>query len=407
MKILNFGSCNIDYVYSLSHIVNVGETLKSDNLSVFAGGKGLNQSIAISRAGANVYHAGCVGQDGKMLIDVLINNNVDISNINTVDIKTGHAIIQVSRDGENSIFIYAGSNGAITKEQVDRVLSKFDAGDILVLQNEINNINYIVEVAFEKGMKIVLNPSPINDTLSQIDFNKLSYIVLNEVEAKHFSGSDQPQKSLEYFGKNYPALRVMLTLGKNGCIYFEDGKSIAHPIFETAVVDSTAAGDTFLGYFVAGISKNHDIPAVLKYASAAAAIAVSREGASPSIPTLCEVKDALRTMKLRPSDMASKRILFLIDDYITKNIATANLTDLSKALGYSTVYTGRIVKKLTKLRFVDYLHTKRLTLSAQLLRDTEMSVSEIIKQCGYVNESYFRKIFKDRYNKTPLQYRRG
>jgi len=254
----------------------------------------------------------------------------------------------------------------------------------------------VFEVAFEKGMKIVLNPSPINDTLSQIDFNKLSYIVLNEVEAKHFSGSDQPQKSLEYFGKNYPALRVMLTLGKNGCIYFEDGKSIAHPIFETAVVDSTAAGDTFLGYFVAGISKNHDIPAVLKYASAAAAIAVSREGASPSIPTLCEVKDALRTMKLRPSDMASKRILFLIDDYITKNIATANLTDLSKALGYSTVYTGRIVKKLTKLRFVDYLHTKRLTLSAQLLRDTEMSVSEIIKQCGYVNESYFRKIFKDR-----------
>lgn len=407
MKILNFGSCNIDYVYSLSHIVNVGETLKSDNLSIFAGGKGLNQSIAMSRAGCSVYHAGCVGKDGTLLTDTLINNNVDISNISVIDSTTGHAIIQVSRDGDNSIFIHAGSNGMITKEHIDSVLSHFDKGDILVLQNEINNLKYITEKAYTRGMQIVLNPSPINESLFDIDFNKLSFIVLNEVEAKTFSGSDDPEMSLDYFTKNYPALRVMLTLGKNGCIYCEGGKTTAHSIFETTVVDSTAAGDTFLGYFVAGISQRKNISEILKYASAAAAIAVSREGASPSIPTFCEVKDALRTMKLKPSDMASGRILFLIDDYITKNIAAANLTDLSQSLGYSTVYTGRIVKKLTKLSFVDYLQTKRLSLATMLLKNSEMAVGEIIKECGYTNESYFRKIFKERYNKTPLQYRRN
>ena len=137
MKILNFGSCNIDYVYSLDHIVNVGETLSSRGLSVYCGGKGLNQSIAMSRAGVTVYHAGCVGTDGKMLTDTLMNNNVDISNINVVDGTTGHAIIQVGSDGENSIFIYAGSNGAITTEQVDRVLSRFESGDILVCKTRL------------------------------------------------------------------------------------------------------------------------------------------------------------------------------------------------------------------------------------------------------------------------------
>ncbi len=407
MKILNFGSCNIDYVYSLDHIVNVGETLSSQNLSVYPGGKGLNQSIALARAGCHVYHAGCVGGDGKILTDTLLKNGVDTKYINIVDSTTGHAIIQVSRDGENSIFIHPGSNGMITKEHIDNVLSHFEKGDILVLQNEINDIDYIIDRAYKNDMQIVLNPSPISKNLVDIDFNKLSYLILNEVEIKCFSASDDIYISLEFLKTRYPDLHVMLTLGKNGCIYQKGDYNYFHPIFETEVVDSTAAGDTFLGYFVAGIAKSSDIPTILKYASAAAAIAVSRTGAAPSIPTASEVETALKTMKIKPSDMASKRILKTIDDYINKDISTANLAELSKILGYSTVYTGNVVKKVTKMSFVEYLQTRRLDFAVNLLKNTEMSISEIIKTCGYSNESYFRRIFKEQYNTTPLKYRRS
>lgn len=406
MKILNFGSCNIDYVYNLDHIVNVGETLSSHSLSVFPGGKGLNQSIAMSRAGVKVYHAGCVGTDGKMLTDILLDNDVDISYINTVDGTNGHAIIQVSSDGENSIFIYAGSNAMISKEHIDRVLDDFEEGDFLVLQNEINNMKHIVDIAFEKGMKIVLNPSPIAKNLYDIDFNKLSYIVLNEVEATVFSEKDAPEKSLEFFKENYPDLCVMLTLGKNGCIYQDKNGKHYHSVFETAVVDSTAAGDTFLGYFVAGISRGERIEFVLKYASAAAAIAISRQGAAPSIPTIKQVECGLKTMKIKAVDMTAKRILKAIDDYISDNICDVTLNKLANHLDYSPVYMGTLIKKLTGKSYVDYLQNKRLIMAADLLKNSEMPIRDIIQICGYQNESYFRKIFKQRYNKTLLQYRR-
>lgn len=299
IKILNFGSCNIDYVYSLSHIIRVGETLNSEDMRVFAGGKGLNQSIALARAGVKVFHAGCVGNDGDMLIDLMKESGVDVSNVRAVDSKNGHAIIQVSREGENSIFLYAGSNALVSKEHIDRVLSRFNSGDILLLQNEISNLKYIVETAHKKGMCIILNPSPINEKIFEIDFNMLSYIILNEVEAKDITGASLYEKSIDYFKEKYPNLRVMLTLGKNGCVYSDDDKNIYHPIFETDVVDTTAAGDTFTGYFVAGISKDTPIENVLKTASCASAIAVSRSGAAPSIPSADEVSERIGNMRVK------------------------------------------------------------------------------------------------------------
>ena len=123
MKILNFGTCNIDYVYSLTHIVRAGETLHSGGFNIFPGGKGLNQSIALARSGAQVFHAGCVGSDGDLLTDILSENGVDITHIKRVSDKNGHAIIQVSADGENSIFLHSGSNVMITKSDVDNTLS--------------------------------------------------------------------------------------------------------------------------------------------------------------------------------------------------------------------------------------------------------------------------------------------
>lgn len=171
MKILNFGSCNIDYVYYLDHIVGVGETETTYKLETFPGGKGLNQSIAVAKAGVKICHAGCVGCDSSMLTDILFENGIDIFYLSKTHKKTGHAIIQVSSEGENSIFLYPGSNEMITKNYIDLVLENFGRDDIILLQNEISNVDYIVEKAYQKKMCIILNPSPFNEKIDKIDFN--------------------------------------------------------------------------------------------------------------------------------------------------------------------------------------------------------------------------------------------
>ena len=297
MRILNFGSCNIDYVYSLNHIVNAGETLSSEKLEIFPGGKGLNQSIAAARAGLAVCHAGCVGKDGEMLLGILNESGVDTSYIKVVDGKNGHAIIQVSPEGENSIFLYAGSNEMVSKEYIDSVFDNFTEDDIVLLQNEISNIDYVIEKAYEKNMRIALNPSPINENIFKLDFNMISYIILNEIEAKAITGCDDTKKSLEVFKEKFPNLKVMLTLGKKGCVYMDLQTIVSREAFSVKAVDTTAAGDTFTGYFLAGISKGAEIEETLELASCASAIAVSRAGAAPSIPVIDEVQEMLQNMK--------------------------------------------------------------------------------------------------------------
>ena len=298
MKILNFGSCNIDFVYKLDHIVTIGETETSNSMQVFPGGKGLNQSVALAKAGMEVYHAGCIGTDGKMLTDVLESNGVDISNIKKVDEKTGHAIIQVSNKGDNSIFLYSGSNAKITEEFVDEVLDKFQKGDMLLLQNEINKIDYIIEKAYKKGMYIIFNPSPYNDEIKNLDFNMLSYIIINEVEMSELTQCDNPKDGLKYFAKNYPKLKIIITLGSEGSMYSDTEKVVFQPSFKVNAIDTTAAGDTFTGYFFAQTAMGNSVENSLKIASVASAIVVSRKGASVSIPMLNEV---LATEKLLPN----------------------------------------------------------------------------------------------------------
>jgi len=294
MKILNFGSCNIDYVYSLDHIVSPGETETTYKLETFPGGKGLNQSIAVSRAGVKVYHAGCIGEDGEMLEEIMKKSGVDTTYLKKAPKKNGHAVIQVTKQGENSIFLYPGSNEMVTKDYIDFVLADFNEGDIIFLQNEISNIEYIVEKAHQKGMCIILNPSPFNDKINKIDFNMLSYVILNEVEMKEVSDTDSVEEGLDSMSKKYPNLKIMLTLGRRGCIYKDSEKEVNQDIFPVEVVDTTAAGDTFTGYFIAGISMGDDIAEVLKTAAMASAIAVSRKGAAPSIPKRCEVLETLK-----------------------------------------------------------------------------------------------------------------
>ena len=294
MKILNFGSCNIDYVYNLDHIVRPGETETSSSMAVFPGGKGLNQSIALARAGAAVYHGGCVGEDGGFLKQLLFSDGVDVSCVDTVEGKNGHAIIQLSREGENSIFLYPGSNHCVTKERIDRILSRFSAGDVLLVQNEISELPYLVEAAWQKGMEIYLNPSPMNATIGMLDLQKISCLILNEVEAADISGASEVEDILTWFAERHPNLQLMLTLGGRGCVYSCGAVRLHHPIFPVQVVDTTAAGDTFTGYFIAGIAAGLPMEQVLQRASCAAAIAVSRKGAAPSVPDAAEVEQTLR-----------------------------------------------------------------------------------------------------------------
>ena len=289
MKILNFGSCNIDMVYSMDHIVLPGETQTSTRVDRFAGGKGLNQSIALARAGAQVYHAGCIGHDGQFLLDMMRESGVDISCIKRVSEQNGHAVIQVSRDGQNSIFLYPGSNAMVDEEYIDGVLEGFSAGDILLLQNEISNVKYLIDRAYEKQMCIVLNPSPYNGVLEEVDIHKVSCLILNQVEAEQMTGMEDAQQAIDHLHKAYPGIQVMLTLGHHGCVFSDGAQTVRQKAFSVKAVETTAAGDTFTGYFVAGMANKVPWNENLKLASAAAAIAVTREGAAPSIPERNEV----------------------------------------------------------------------------------------------------------------------
>lgn len=407
MKILNIGSCNIDYVYSLDHIVAEGETERSDSVNTFAGGKGLNQSIAAAKAGAKVYHAACVGSDGNILTNALEENGVDISLIKRSEAKNGHAIIQVSKSGENSIFLYPGTNEMIEKKYIDDVLCRFDEGDILMLQNEINNIDYIVERAYKKKMTIILNPSPINDELSKIDMNMISYIILNKIEATSLFDSDNIRICTENAVKRYPMLRIILTNGVKGSIYKSADKTLYQNAFKAKVADTTAAGDTFMGYFVAGLANGLEIGQILRTASAASAITVSRSGAAPSIPWVAEVEKKISSMEERSNNFDDDNLKKRIDDYISNHLKDLSVEALAKELNYSYYSVRTMIKKITGKNFTDYVGEKRLAIGEKLLLETNLPISEIINMSGYENESYFRRKFKEKYGTSPNQYRKA
>ncbi|WP_054742037.1 ribokinase [Cellulosilyticum ruminicola] len=290
MRILNFGSLNYDYVYSLPHIVTLGETIASTKMEIFCGGKGLNQSIALAKAGANVYHAGMVGEDGQELCSVLAENGVDIQHVKQIDGKSGHAIIQVEESGQNSIVLFGGSNRRITKDYIDAILSQFEKGDYLLLQNEVNLVDYLIEQAYEKGLKIILNPSPYDQQLEKCDFNKIDTFLLNEVEGYQVTGKTEPEEILNEMLKKYPKASVVLTLGDKGARYGQSEKRYRQSSFKVDVVDTTAAGDTFTGFYLAEIMRGHEVQEALELAAKASAIAVGRAGAANSIPKLEELE---------------------------------------------------------------------------------------------------------------------
>ncbi len=292
MKVLNFGSLNIDMVYAVDHFVRAGETLSSDRLERFCGGKGLNQSVALARAGAEVLHAGCIGRDGGMLLDLLAASGADTRFVRQLDEASGHAIIQVDKKGQNCILLYGGANMQITEAFADQVLATCGKGDVLLLQNEINLLPYIVDKAYERGMEIALNPSPINDQLGKLPLDKIRYFILNEIEGRELTGEEAPEDILREFRRRYPNAVVVLTLGKSGAVYDDGHTRCRHGIYKVPVVDTTAAGDTFTGFFLTAVTSGQEPEEALRIASVASSLAVSRQGAAPSIPTMQEVLQA-------------------------------------------------------------------------------------------------------------------
>lgn len=294
MKAVCYGSLNIDYTYDVPHFVMAGETISSTKLGVYTGGKGLNQATALSRAGFETRMAGAIGPDGHFLLEELEKAGVDCRGVAVLtDTRTGNAIIQRDASGGNCIILFGGANQAITADMAQRTLADAEAGDLLVLQNEISATAQIMRIAKEKGMRIALNPSPMNEKILALPLELVDIFLLNEVEAAQLLGYEVRRENGEAAAAalqtKYAGSTVVLTLGGAGSVYADGAQVFTQPAFRRQAVDTTAAGDTFTGYFLASLFTGETPQNAMKTASLAAAVAVTRHGAAPSIPARDEV----------------------------------------------------------------------------------------------------------------------
>ena len=219
MKVLNFGSLNLDYVYQGESILIPGETQASKSRQIFCGGKGLNQSIALAKAGIPVYHAGLIGEGGEPLLEVCKENGVNTEFIRQIPGPCGHTVIQVDENGQNCILLFGGSNRSMTKEFVDTVLDSFEEGDIILLQNEINMVGEIIRLSHEKGCRVVFNASPIPGKPEELPLELVDIFMVNELEAAALAGTSTEgdfRDILKALQKKYPKAAIVMTLGKEG-----------------------------------------------------------------------------------------------------------------------------------------------------------------------------------------------
>ena len=292
MKVLNFGSLNYDYVYEMEHFVVAKETISSIGYKRNFGGKGLNQSIALAKAGTEVYHAGKVGGDGQDFIDYLNKYNVKTDYlIKDNNEATGHAIIQVC-NGENCIILHGGANQAIDEKQVEETISHFEKGDVLLIQNEISSMNTIIKLAHEKGMKIVFNTAPMDSKIFTYPLDLIDIFVENEVEGKGLgqTNSDNIEDIIKALQNKYPTKEIVLTVGENGSYYIKGDTVEYQEAIKVKAVDTTAAGDTFTGFFLSSYLNGSTAKQALQLATKASAITVQGEGAAKSIPELKDIK---------------------------------------------------------------------------------------------------------------------
>lgn len=297
MKLVNFGSMNVDRVYHVERFLRPGETFMAEDCQFFAGGKGLNQSVAAARAGVQVLHAGMVGEDGGILRQALSESGVDLSCLRTVEVPSGHTVIQLDREGQNCILVHAGANRCLTEAYIDEVLALCGQGDIVLLQNEINQVPYILRQAAARGLQVAFNPSPISADMTRYPLEGVRWLILNELEGAQLAGLEQTEWSaiLDALHEKYPAAGLVLTVGEKGVLFQDGGERLENRAYPVPVVDSTGAGDTFCGYFLACVLLGRSMQDCLRTASGAAALSVSRPGASASIPAMAEVEAFLKS----------------------------------------------------------------------------------------------------------------
>lgn len=294
-KILNFGSLNIDYVYKMDHIIIPGETQASLSRELFPGGKGLNQSVACAKAGGKVFHAGAVGNgDNEILLTTLKKAGVDLTYLkHHDDVPSGHTVIQVDKNGQNSIILFGGANRSLNRREIDETFEYFSKGDVLILQNEVNELEYLLKRGSELGFKIAFNVSPFSEDLLDLPLEKCAWLLVNEVEAAgiaHMEPNASATELLQGINSKLPDCDIVLTLGTRGSVYKQaDGKLWAFGCYKVKAADTTGSGDTYTGFLLQALASGKSVAEAMKLAACAAAISVTRMGAASSIPDLNEV----------------------------------------------------------------------------------------------------------------------
>lgn len=289
-RILNYGSLNIDEVLTVPHFVRPGETLGVPSSARYAGGKGLNQAVALARAGAKVWFAGAIGKDGGFLKDVLRDSGADVSLVRETELPTGRAIIQVDETGQNSILIIRGANGSFSPSHAKDALSRFAPGDWLLVENETAGTDFLISEGHSRGLLVAFNPSPMDERVLSYPLGFVDCLFVNETEAEALTSKTSPEAMLSALRQKLPNARIVLTLGGDGCLYADAAETFRVPAFSVPVVDTTGAGDTFTGYFLAALAEGRQARYAAELASRAASITVSRPGASASIPFRAEAE---------------------------------------------------------------------------------------------------------------------
>ncbi|RBP52854.1 ribokinase [Arenicella xantha] len=287
--IINIGSINIDYVYRVPHFVQPGETLASQTLSKGLGGKGANQSVAIAAAGGHVQHVGQVHQSDVWAVEQLTAAGVGTDAIQLSSEASGHAIIQVDDAGENAIVLHGGANQTLKPDTVSSVLTQHSEAACLLLQNECNLLADSFAIAHELGVAVVLNPAPMTQDIIDLPLHLLDTLIVNQGEAQGLTGEIAIDDVVRTLRDRLPNTRLVITLGAQGALLAHSGKILECAAEHVTAVDTTGAGDTFVGYFLAGVVAGLSDQDSLARACLASAIAVTRSGAISSIPTLDEL----------------------------------------------------------------------------------------------------------------------
>ncbi|MFC3092737.1 ribokinase [Alteromonas sediminis] len=289
MTIYNLGSVNIDHVYQVDHFVQPGETMASTAYQQLLGGKGANQSVALARAGASVKHIGKLCKSDNQYVSMLTRYGVDCEHIALEETPSGHAIIQVTPEGENAIVLFGGANQTIASRDIEQALATASKDDWLLLQNETSALESAIAIAKQRGVRVAFNPAPMTDAVKELPLNDIDLLIVNEVEGAMLTGCDDKAGILDYCKQQWPNKDIILTLGKQGVCMLSQGQLVEVDAFTVDAVDTTAAGDTFIGFFLAAYSQNIDSQQALQRGCAASAISVTRAGAAQSIPNQSEV----------------------------------------------------------------------------------------------------------------------